>query len=205
MPLDKQDCYLILRAVFNEFLTFDDLEWNAFVHLTTLHHWSSRDFIFKTGDVVSSVHFVVDGIGRTFFTTHEGKEKNRSIDRVGDAFVSMNTLVQGLPSPFCSQAITPCITVSIDYKDINTLGADIPRWNHCFRLLLELCLMEKERREASFLTQPAAERYQQFLEEFSQDLDCIPLYHVASYLGITDVALSRIRKELGFIVKKTYL
>lgn len=56
---------------------------------------------------------------------------------------------------------------------------------------------EKEKRDAGFLLLNAKQRYQQFLHEFGHDSDRIPLRHVAMYIGVTDVTLSRIRREMG--------
>jgi CRP-like cAMP-binding protein len=60
---------------------------------------------------------------------------------------------------------------------------------------LALLALKKERREASFLLLDAGERYEAFLEDFADLVPRLPQYHIASYLGITPVALSRIRSR----------
>ena len=62
--------------------------------------------------------------------------------------------------------------------------------------LLEQLAIKKERREADFLLMSATERYEKFLQEYAHIVDSIPNYHIASYLGITEVGLSRIRRQL---------
>ncbi len=62
--------------------------------------------------------------------------------------------------------------------------------------LLEQLAIKKERREADFLLLSATERYQKFLQDYAYIVNSIANYHIASYLGITEVALSRIRSRL---------
>jgi len=40
-------------------------------------------------------------------------------------------------------------------------------------------------------------RYEKFLDEYPMIVKIVPNYHIASYLGITEVALSRIRKQMN--------
>ena len=58
-------------------------------------------------------------------------------------------------------------------------------------------MIKKEKREAGLLLLSAKERYQSFLCDFSEEIQHIPLRQVAMYIGVTDVALSRIRREMG--------
>ena len=57
-------------------------------------------------------------------------------------------------------------------------------------------MIKKEKREASFLLLDAKQRYEIFLEDYSMISNIVHDYHIASYLGITNVSLSRIRKEM---------
>ena len=61
---------------------------------------------------------------------------------------------------------------------------------------MESLALRKTHREATFLLDPAEQRYRQLLREEPALCERLPLYHVASYLGITDVALSRIRRRI---------
>lgn len=66
-----------------------------------------------------------------------------------------------------------------------------------FRLqLLQTAYLMKEKREKSFLLDDATKRYQDFLKNFALIEEFIKQYHVASFLGITPVGLSRIKKKL---------
>jgi len=63
--------------------------------------------------------------------------------------------------------------------------------------MLEKLAIKKEQREADFLLLDATARYQKFLTQYADIKDKLANYHITSYLGITEVALSRIRRSLG--------
>jgi hypothetical protein len=61
---------------------------------------------------------------------------------------------------------------------------------------MEALAVKKTSREAGFLLDSAEQRYKSFLEQEPELVRRLPLYHIASFLGITDVALSRIRRRI---------
>jgi CRP-like cAMP-binding protein len=69
-------------------------------------------------------------------------------------------------------------------------------WERLGRKNAEQLVLIKEAREKELLLDSLEVRYQRFLQEFPGLADRIPQYHIASYLGVTDVALSRIRKKI---------
>jgi hypothetical protein len=75
------------------------------------------------------------------------------------------------------------------------IDADI-RWYPFVFKLLETVYIMKEMREKSFLLDSAADRYLQFLREYPNLEEHVKLYHIASFIGITPEALSRIRKKM---------
>ncbi|CAK2502823.1 Crp/Fnr family transcriptional regulator [Vibrio splendidus] len=159
-------------------------------------YFAPNEFIFLSGDVISDVHFVLDGVGRYFYIDKNGNERNKSLVRKGGAFASISSIVEGSPSPFFAQAIASCTVASISYSNLLDLSKTNSNWGDFVRMMFERLVLKKEKREAGFLMLSAKERYMQFLTEFGEDSKNIPLRHVAMYLGITDVTLSRIRREM---------
>jgi hypothetical protein len=78
-------------------------------------------------------------------------------------------------------------------------AADWPAWSQLEHRTLCALLDGKMQREQEFLQLSARERYQQLMHQQPQWAERIPLRHLASYLGMTDVTLSRVRSELGLI------
>jgi CRP-like cAMP-binding protein len=186
-----------LQQNFSHLVSFSLAEWEAGVSCFTIKSWLADETVFAAGSFPSKIHFIIEGRARYFYLTHDGVEKTKSIIGTGGTLASMSTLVSGAPSPFYVQTLTPCITAIISYDNLMSLADTYHSWNTLIRKLLEQLALKKERREASFLLLNARQRYEQFLTEFGEQADEIPLRHVAMYLGITDVSLSRIRKEMG--------
>ncbi|KKJ78119.1 catabolite gene activator protein [Kiloniella litopenaei] len=172
-------------------------EWAKAKALFLDRSYQADEIIFSAGDRPEGVYFLTKGIGRYFYIDSEGRERNKSLVKAGGAFASISSVVNGEQSPFYTQAITPCDVMVINYGDLIRLSEENKNWATFVRRLYENLVLKKERREADFLMLSARQRYEGFLAEFGADSDLIPLRHVAMYLGITDVTLSRIRREMA--------
>jgi len=159
--------------------------------------YESNEVLFSAGDITLDVHFMLNGVGRYFYIDNDGNERNKSLVRRGGAFASISSVIEDSPSPFFAQALSDCSVAAIRYEDFVSLSKQNSSWGEILRKIFERLVLKKEKREAAFLLLPAKARYEQFLEEFGQDSHNIPLRQVAMYLGITDVSLSRIRREMG--------
>jgi hypothetical protein len=72
-----------------------------------------------------------------------------------------------------------------------------PCWERLGRKNAEYMFLFKEAREKELLLDSLEVRYQRFVKNFPGLAQKIPQYHIASYLGVTDVALSRVRKKIS--------
>ncbi len=188
-----------LRTELSKLVSFSDSSWSAAEQLFAVRAYAAGENVIEAGERVREINFVVTGLARYFYLTSDGKEFNKSFARTGQVLSSVSSLVSGAPSPFSIQALEPCECLTISYEDLEELCNGHREWEILARRLLEQLAIKKERREADFLLLSASERYTKFLDEFADVADRIPNYHIASYLGITEVGLSRIRKRLGFI------
>ncbi len=99
------------------------------------------------------------------------------------------------PCPYSVQAVEDMETVMMPVVVMEEAYSRHAAWERIGRLHAEKLALAKELREKEFLLDSAKTRYQRFLQEYPGLAQRIPQYHIASYLGITDVALSRIRKK----------
>lgn len=163
----------------------------------TPHHFKAGASLIAAGDRVREIHFITSGLVHYYYITEEGKAFNKSFAAAGDVASSILSLVSNKPAPFFVDALLDTETFSIPYPTFLALSEQHQEWNRLAIRLLERLAIKKERREADFLLLSATKRYENFLKSYPEIADAIPNYHVASYLGITEVALSRIRKQLG--------
>ena len=158
---------------------------------------AAKEHFFTANDTPKDIHFLINGIGRYYYIDSNGKERNKSIVCEGGAFASMSSTLNDVPSPFYTQAISDCLSAKISYQTICEVAKSSDNWALFMRRMYEILVLEKEQREASLLMKSARERYQEFLDDFGPRAQEIPLKHIALYIGISDVSLSRIRKEMG--------
>lgn len=172
-------------------------EQRAFLSLSTDIRLSKGDLWIREGDPVDSVGICAEGLLRLFYTTPDGAEYNKSFCVKHDFVASYSALLLGVPSFLSVQALTDSRLIVIRHADLQALYDRHPCWERLGRRLAERLFMKKETRERDLLLLPAEARYRLFLEQYGPMLPHIPQYHIASYLGITPVALSRIRKKIN--------
>lgn len=153
--------------------------------------------LFTAGEVVSSVWRVQEGLLRLFYLSPEGDERNRSFHVQG------HWLGAGVPeaptiSAYSAEALEPSVLVRLPYAQLKIWQTRHQGVRDVLLDILTRVFAETARRESSLLLMDAAARYEAFLKDSPELAERVALHHVAGYLGITNVALSRIRKRLGF-------
>ncbi len=186
-----------LRSALGSVVELPDATWAAAVPLFSHHHFPAGVHVIEAGEVVSELHFLTGGLARYYYLDSDGREYNKSFSGRGEVLSSVTSLVAGQPSPFFVQTLLPCDCLSMQYADFLMLSGRYREWNRLQMRMLEQLVIRKERREADFLLLSAGERYTKFIHEYAHIADSIPNYHIASYVGITEVALSRLRRRLG--------
>jgi len=172
-------------------------EWNKFEHLFNVKTLSKGELLLSQGELSKNFYYITKGIIRYFYTSENGKEFNKSFHLENEFAGSLLSTKMGLPSTFNIQALEDCQLITIAYSELAKLYDSHPCWEKIGRVMAEDLAMEKERREREFLLDDAQTRYKTFIKNHPKLVDRISLGHIASYLGITQVQLSRIRKNIS--------
>lgn len=152
--------------------------------------------VLLAGDVGEHIYFILQGVMRLFYTDENGREYVRSFGVEGDMCGSFYSSLTRTPCRFGIQALEPTRVIRAKFDDFTRLFDTDIRWERLGRLLAEQHFILKEQREAALLLDNAETRYRQFLEDYPGLDKRIAQYHIASYLGVTAVTLSRIRKKM---------
>lgn len=186
-----------LHAGINMLSPIPEDAWSSAESLFKYRAFNTGEHVIRSGDITTELYFMTSGLARFYYIDGEGKEYNKAFALPGEALSSLSSLLTGMTSPFNVQAMSDLEGLTLPYSHFIDLAERHPAWRLLQVRMLEQLLIKKERREADFLILSAAERYRNFLQEYPQLADNIPNYHIASYLGITEVALSRIRNRMG--------
>lgn len=150
----------------------------------------------KEGQRIDRIAFVQEGALRLFYT-QDGKEINNHFFLENDYAVSYLDLLKQRPSRYNIQALETTELLTFTVSALEEAYAQSKNWERFGRIIAENAYGIATNRFESFLFLSAKERYLQMLEDYPRFLQRIPLYHLASYLGMERESLSRIRRELA--------
>ncbi len=182
-----------LRQAIAQLVSPDEQQWRQFAGLFQPRALDAGDYFIRAGEMSERLAFVNSGLLRFFYTTPDGREFNKSFSRENEFAGAYSAYLAREPARFAIQALEPCRLLAAKIDDIVALFERDLCWQKLGRLLVERLYVKKEQREAELLLDDAASRYRRFQQAYPGLEQRLPQYHVASYLGITPVALSRIR------------
>lgn len=151
--------------------------------------------IINTNKIEHNIYFIKKGIARAYADTPD-KEITFWFGKEGDALISINSLIKSEKGYENIELLEDCQLYHLDTHQLHQLflnDIEIANWG---RLLAERELVKTEKRLIDQQFLPAKERYQKLLQENPSLIHRVPLGHIAYYLGITQVSLSRIRAKI---------
>jgi len=192
----KPEWPALVRDALSAFAEIPEEEWekarSSFRHM----HVKKGEYFIRSGALPDKMACIVSGIFRIFYTSPAGEERTLAIRSEGRMLSAFSAFLEHTPSWYDIQALedSDLLYVSLDQYAEGLKGHAC--WQVINAKYAQMLFVEKERRESEFLSDDAETRYKKFRERFPGVEDRIRQYHIASYLGITPVALSRIRKKL---------
>ena len=170
-------------------------QWREFASGLRLRTLDKGEYLVRAGEQARTVSFVCSGLLRMFYLRRDGRELNKSFVCPPGFVGAFEALLSGNESRLSIQTLEPCTLLEIDYALATSFYERDVFWERFGRLLAERLFVKKARREAAFLMDTALQRYELFLVEHPEIAGRIPDYHIASYLGVTPEALSRLRRN----------
>jgi CRP-like cAMP-binding protein len=155
-----------------------------------------QEYFLKEGHVNNDYLFLQEGIMRAFATNTEGNDVTTHFYSNKQIVVEVASYYQGTPSQESVQAITECKGWIAKKDRLNTLFHTVPEFREFGRSILAKGFVDLKERTLAIINQSAEERYKNLLQKNPEILQHVPLKFIASYLGVTDSSLSRIRKEI---------
>ncbi|PWT98744.1 MAG: Crp/Fnr family transcriptional regulator [Bacteroidetes bacterium] len=167
-------------------------EWDQIREYVQIEEVSRNEYFVKQGKVCHRLGFICEGVFRicmerdgTDITCYFVCEDNF----VGDP----ESFKSRTPSKLNMQALTDAIVITFDRK----LMTDMPRFPEIITAIDKKVMMGLLAQRDFIQNEDAATKYQKFLESYPHILQRVPLGIVASFLGITQQSLSRLRKNIS--------
>jgi hypothetical protein len=163
-------------------------------------HLQRGQRLLQAGDRWQHLWWVERGALRLYYLDSGGAESNKNFFLEGDMLWPITPRLRDAPAMFHVEPIEDDTLVwALPMLPANTAAAAWPAWMRLENSTLCALLDGKMQREQEFLQLSARQRYELLLRQHPAWAERLPLRHLASFLGMTDVTLSRVRAELGLI------
>lgn len=155
-----------------------------------------NDFLLLEGKVCNEFHFLENGFARSYTYNVKGMDTTTNFYADKQVVCEMFSFFKQVPSKENFQALTDCTSWYITFADLQIAFHSMPEFREFGRSMLVSAYADLKQRMLSMLHDTAEERYSQLIHSSPDIFQNAPLKYIASYLGVTNTSLSRIRKEI---------
>ncbi|SIR40783.1 Crp/Fnr family transcriptional regulator [Pontibacter lucknowensis] len=156
-----------------------------------------HDHLLSEGKISQEYLLLESGFMRAYSLDTEGDEVTTAFYGAGQPVFDVASFFMHTPAKESIQALAPCSGWVISFDDLNKLFHSIPEFREVGRGILVKGYASLKLRMQSMITETAETRYAMLLHSNPEIFRQAPLKHIASYLGITDSSLSRIRRDIS--------
>ncbi len=185
-----------LKAYLKSFNILTEWEIDSFAERLRFKKIEKNDFFIREGAVCKEVAFIVSGLVRSFYYSSQGEEVTYCFLFGGSFLTAYSSFIRQIETPENIQALTDVTVYTVSRQEISALEKSSYNWLKFLKVLAEQEYVNLEKRVFMLQREPAEKRYKNLLSNHPEYLQMIPLNYLASYLGITQRHLSRIRKTV---------
>ena len=168
-----------------------------FVSLLKIRKLLPRQYLVQQGDICRHESYVCKGFLRSFYMDERGNDHTLHF-AMEDWWISDSTSFHlQVPATRNIVALEASILLQIEKDDLEQLYKDIPAFERFWRILEQKGGIAQDQRILNAISMTGAERYEALIAKYPTLEQRMPQRYIASYLGITPVFLSQIRKQLS--------
>ncbi|MGN7764850.1 Crp/Fnr family transcriptional regulator [Paenibacillus sp. 22594] len=153
-------------------------------------------FFLQEGEESTEIGLIIKGIFRSYYMDKTGNDRTKYFYAEGAALFSYAAYLSQKESMYYIQALEDSEILVAKISDFEEIVEGNYQLLLLYKKMIDGVLVAKEEHASSFKLLNSTERYKQFLAAYPGLEERLKQYHLASYLGITPVSLSRIRTKL---------
>ena len=174
-----------------------DSDWNIFLSKLEKRDFKKKIEIIKKGEIENHISFIEHGIVRLVIPNEDlEKEVTFGFSFENEFISAYDSFITQIPSLYRLETLTDTSLWSISYNDLQYVYSNTNVGNAIGRFYAERLYLIKSKREQALLYESAEQRYLNLFTDRPNLIKEIPLKYIASYIGVTPQALSRIRKRI---------
>lgn len=190
-----EDNHFLLNIFTKEL--FKEEELNSIIPLFKKVKFYKNDYLLKEGEIENVYWFLEQGYARSYVTDPKGNDITTEFYSKGDVVIDWSSFFLRNPTREYIQALTDCECWQLDFETFQKLFHSIETFREQGRTRLVQSYLSSKNHRISNIADQAKERYLQLLKGRPHIIQYIPLKHIATFLGITNYSLSRIRREIS--------
>jgi len=183
-----------LKTIFHE-QSFKKEELEIILNQYQRIEFNKNDYFIKEGSTANFYYFIETGFARSYLIDLEGNDISTKFFSSTDIVIDWHSYFLKAKCRENIQAITACVAWKITFENFMKLFS-IEAFREVGRTRLVNNYFELKNHSVSIIADPAKDRYLNLLKSKPDIVQNVPLKQIATYLGITDTSLSRIRKEI---------
>jgi CRP-like cAMP-binding protein len=160
-------------------------------------YFAKNDYLLQEGTIEKKYWFVQSGFIRSYVVDTEGNDITFNLYATGDVVIDYPSIFFFAPTRENIQALTDCVCWEIDFSDFQQMFNNIESFREQQRSLLVGSYFALKEHSIALIADQAKDRYLRLLKTKPHIVQNVSLKHIATFLGITDTSLSRIRKEIA--------
>jgi CRP-like cAMP-binding protein len=176
-------------------LKLADKDWEFFASKITRQEFPKNHTLLKIGQTEDYLSFIETGVVRYYIPKVEN-DLTLAVVFANSFASAYDSFLTRIPSVYQADTLAKTTLWRINYNDLQIVYNGTEIGNKIGRFACEDLFLKKLKRELSLLNETAEQRYHSLFTEQPQLVKEIPLKYIASYIGITPQALSRIRKRI---------
>lgn len=185
----------IFQSVYQHLLfSEEDIKVIATAHQKV--HLTKGNFLLKSGETANEYYLLEKGLVRAYVHDYDNNEITTEFFVENDIVIVPSSLFQRIPAQETLQTVTDCVLWKIDFEKFQHLFHSVPGFSEWGRSWFTSQVFSLKQKSLDIVTETATNRYLKLLKEKPQIIQNAPLKQIASFLGITDTSLSRIRKDI---------
>ncbi len=183
-----------LREFILDYIELSDLEWEYCSKAFELQSIKKKEVVLMEGAVCRSIFFVVKGLLRIYFIDQNGEEKTFHFSVENTFATEYESFLKHIPSSYFIQALEDTVVVTITFEMLQDFYKKLKNGEKLGRLIAEEYFFLVNDKIRALYTQTPIERYKTMNEKFQNILQRVPQRYIASYLNISPVHLSRLKR-----------
>jgi CRP/FNR family transcriptional regulator, anaerobic regulatory protein len=173
---------------------FTSESWETTAGVLSVRNFKKGEFLVREGQVCNYVSFINKGLVRLYHIVN-GREKVICFAAENEYTSEYRSFLNRMPSDSFVQALEETEVVEMSYHDLQMLYAKVPEANLIGRLICEQMFQLISDTSQNKMRENVAHRYRRLIQDTPWLIQRVPQYMIASYLGITPEALSRIKSK----------